>query len=274
MERARDFGYTPMSTTSALPPGLPASPDEEVVMSWLDHARELRNRLLKACIAVVAGMVVGFLMVQYRNYALVNYLIANFAPEGLQTVEVAEAFTNTIKIALGIGLVLAMPVIIYQLLAFVVPGLTSRERRIILLVLPFVLLCFIAGLLFGWFVTVPAAFKFLLGFGPESIENKPTFKEFSSFFVRLILINGVVFELPVIVYAMIWLGAVKRATLTKYRRYAALVIVIISAIVTPTGDPVNLALVAIPMYLLYELGLLLALIAPRKKAASSATPRS
>jgi sec-independent protein translocase protein TatC len=243
----------------------PTPADEPEMMTWLDHLIELRNRLLKASIAVLIGLIVGFFVVQYNNYALINYIIAEFAgPGGLQAIAVTENFTNTIQISLGIGIALAMPVIVYQLLAFVVPGLTTRERRIIYTVLPFITLLFAVGLLFGWFVTLPAAFQFLLGFGPDSIRIIPTFDLFSSFFVRLMLINGVIFELPVVVYALIWLGVVDRKTLAKYRRYAILVITIVAAIVTPTPDPINLALVAIPMYLLYELGLLLALLAPRK----------
>lgn len=259
-----------MTTT---PAPLPTNSREEVMMSWLDHARELRNRLVKASIAVFLGLIVGFLLVQYNNYALVNATIRYFVPSGtIQAIGVAENFTNIIQIALGIGIALAMPVIVYQIFAFVVPGLTNREKRIIFLVLPFILLCFVGGLFFGWFVTVPAAFRFLLGFGPVSIKAEPTFDLFTAFLVRLMLVNGIIFELPVFVYALIWLGVVERKTLTRYRRYATLVIVIIAAIVTPTADPVNLALVAIPMYLLYELGLLLALVAPRKKAPTSLTP--
>lgn len=246
-------------------PSLPAAPeDDPTAMTWLDHLRELRNRLVKASLAVLIGLVIGFAVVQYNNYALIEYIIKRFAPNGLQAIAVAENFTNAIQISLGIGITLAMPVLVYQLLAFIVPGLTTRERRILFMVLPFIMVCFAGGLLFGWFVTLPAAFQFLLGFGPASVEAKPTFDLFSSFFVRLMLINGVIFELPVIVYALIWLGAVQRQTLAKYRRYAILIIVIVAAIVTPTPDPVNLMLVAIPMYLLYELGLILALLAPRK----------
>jgi sec-independent protein translocase protein TatC len=97
------------------------------------------------------------------------------------------------------------------------------------------------------------------------IENKPTLERFMSLFTRLMLLNGVLFELPIIVYSVIWLGVIDRKTLTQYRRYSILVIVIISAIITPTGDPANLAFTAVPMYLLYELGLLMALLAPRRK---------
>jgi sec-independent protein translocase protein TatC len=245
-------------------------PEEEAVMSWLDHARELRDRLLKACIAVFVGLLVGFFVVTWNDYMVITGLINHFAPNGVQTVKPAEPFTETLKLALAIGIALGMPVIVYQLLAFVVPALTRTERRVMFLILPFITICFISGLLFGYFVTIPAAFRFLLNFGPgEVIENKPTLSEFLSLFARLELINGVLFELPVLVYSVIWLGAVERKTLVRYRRYTVLVIVIISAIITPTGDPVNLAFTAIPMYLLYELGLLLAWIAPRRRKPAS-----
>jgi sec-independent protein translocase protein TatC len=256
-----------MQTTYTNPAPTPAPEPEGGVMSWLDHAKELRDRLLKVSIAIVIGLVLGFYALTWNDYFLFNGLIRHFTGvTGTQAIGPAEAFTATIKLALGIGISFAMPVIIYQLLAFVVPALTRRERRIILLMLPFVTLCFVAGLLFGWFVTIPAAFKFLLHFGPESVESKPSIQSFLDLFTRLMLINGLLFELPVLVYSVIWLGAVQRKTLTRYRRYSILVIVILAAIITPTGDPVNLAFTAVPMYLLYELGLLLALIAPRRKA--------
>lgn len=250
------------SANTSLPPD-----DEPGVMSWIDHLRELRNRLIKASLAVVIGLVLGFIAVTYNNYALIGFVRDHQTPPGtvLQAVAPAEVFTNAVRVGLGIGVSLAMPVIVYQLLAFVVPGLTVRERRIIFTVLPFITLCFIGGLAFGWFVTVPAALNFLLLQGAGQIETKPTVENFLSTFIRLMLINGVVFQMPVIVYSLIWLGVMQRQTLTKYRRYAVLVIVIIAAIVTPTSDPLNLALVAVPMYVLYELGLLLALLAPRKE---------
>jgi sec-independent protein translocase protein TatC len=253
---------------SAQRPPLPITPEEDpAMMTWLDHLRELRSRLVKASIAVVIGMIVGFFVVTYDNYWLISMIAGYLTPPGirLQATESAEVFTNAIRVALGIGIGLAMPVIVYQLLAFIVPGLTPREQRIIWFILPFVTICFVGGLAFGWFVTVPAAFNFLLRQGLERFEIAPKVGDFLSLFTRLMLLNGVLFEMPVIVYSLIWLGAVERTTLTKYRRYAVLAIVLIAAIVTPTSDPVNLALVAVPMYLLYELGLLLAVFAPRRR---------
>lgn len=242
------------------------------MMSWLDHLKELRNRLIKACLALIIGMILGFGLVYYNNYALIDFITNHLKPADanviIQAVKPAEVFTNAMKVAFGIGIALAMPVIVYQLLAYIVPGLTQRERRIIFFVLPFITLCFLAGLVFGWYITVPAAFNFLLLQGQGRFTIQPTVEFTLSLFTRLMLLNGVIFELPVFVYSLIWLGVVQRKTLAKYRRYAILVIVIIAAIVTPTGDPINLALVAIPMYMLYELGLLLAFLAPSKKAAA------
>lgn len=262
-----------MQTTydTPAPAAAPPNPEDATVMSWMDHLRELRNRLVRASLAVFVGLAVGFGLIFYNNYALLYYITNHFKPPQvtIQATSPAEVFTSAMQVSLGIGVALAMPVIVYQLLAFIVPALTLRERRIIFFILPFVILCFISGLVFGWIVTVPAAFYFLLVQGAGRFNIQPTLGNFLSLFTRLILLNGLVFELPVVVYAVIWLGVVQRTTLTRFRRYAILIITIVAAIITPTGDPVNLALVAIPMYLLYELGLLLALLVPRRKASAT-----
>jgi sec-independent protein translocase protein TatC len=242
-------------------------------MTWIDHLKELRNRLIKASLAVVIGLVIGVAIVYVRNYAFLDAIMDHLTPTieatgakvQVQAIKPAEIFTNAMRVAFGIGISLAMPVIMYQLLAYVVPGLTKRERRIIYLVLPFIVLLFVAGLAFGWFITVPAAFRFLLTQGVGNFDVRPTVEFVLSLFTRLMLLNGVLFELPLVVYSLIWLGVVERRVLAKYRRYSILVITIVAAIVSPTGDAVNLALIAIPMYMLYELGLLMAWVAPRKK---------
>jgi sec-independent protein translocase protein TatC len=261
--------YTPPTPTPTPPPAA----DDPTMMTWIDHLKELRNRLIKASLAVLLGLIVGVAIVYVRNYAFLDAIMDHLTPTiestgvkvQVQAIRPAEVFTNAMRVAFGIGISLAMPVIVYQLLAYVVPGLTTRERRIIYFVLPFIVLLFITGLTFGWFITVPAAFKFLLTQGVGNFDVRPTVEFVLSLFTRLMLLNGVLFELPLVVYSLIWLGVVDRRTLAKYRRYSILVITIVSAIVSPTGDVINLALIAIPMYLLYELGLLMALIAPRKK---------
>jgi sec-independent protein translocase protein TatC len=235
------------------------------------HLRELRDRLLKALGAIILGAVVGFWLVS--DYSpigpLPELIISHFAPgRTLEAIGVAEVFVNYMGIALLVGFALAIPVLVYHLVAFFAPGLTGRERRVLYTALPFVTELFLAGLAFGWFFTIPAALDFLLNFGTASgqIEVKPTPDNFFSAITRLLLWNGLVFELPAIVYLLARLGIVNAQQLGRTRRYALVAIVIAAAVITPTGDPYNLLLLAIPMYLLYELGILLARFVPQRAA--------
>jgi sec-independent protein translocase protein TatC len=242
--------------------------EDEATMHFLEHLAELRKRLVRASIGVLIGMGVGLFLV-LGPLQLIDIIIATFAPltdrPPVQSVGTTEEFTSYMTVALAVGLVLAMPVIVYQLLAFIVPGLTSKEQRIIFTALPFVSCFFIAGLAFGWFITVPTAIRFLVGFsGSELIESQPALADFISTITTLLLINGIVFELPVIIYVLAFMGVVTAKQLGKYRRFAVLGVVVVAAIITPTGDPINLALLAIPMYLLYELGIIMARFVPKR----------
>lgn len=246
----------------------------EPAMTLIDHLKELRTRLVWASIGVLAGMAVGMFLV-LGPFNLVNFLIATFAPaEGkpyppVQTVGTAEAFTSYMTVALTVGVILGMPVIVYQLLAFIVPGLTGKEKRAIFIALPFVIGFFLAGLAFGWFVTVPTAIHFLMGFSTsELIQIQPTLSNFIRTVTLLLVINGVVFELPIIIFVLALMGVVTAKQLSSYRRYAIVIVAIVAAIITPTGDPVNLALLAIPMYLLFELGVLMARLVPGRESGS------
>ncbi|HEX5689542.1 MAG TPA: twin-arginine translocase subunit TatC [Roseiflexaceae bacterium] len=235
------------------------------------HLRELRDRLFKAIGAVILGAVVGFWLVS--DYSpigpLPELIISHFAPgRTLEAIGVAEVFVNYMGIALLVGFAIAIPVVVYQLVAFFAPGLTGREKRVLFSALPFITELFLAGLAFGWFFTIPAALDFLLNFGTASgqIEVKPTPDNFFSAITRLLLWNGLVFELPAIVYLLARLGIVNTQQLSATRRYALVAIVIAAAVITPTGDPYNLLLLAIPMYLLYELGILLSRLVPKRAA--------
>lgn len=233
-------------------------------MTLLDHLRELRSRLVKVSIAIVLGLIGGFWLLQSTRF--IPYTILNFVgAQGVQITEVTEGFTTYIGVALTMGIIVAMPVMIYQLLAFLTPGLTSRERRWIYLGLPLVIGFFIAGIAFGWFITAPAAIQFLVSFAAADsnglIENKPALKDFLAILTRLLLINGIIFELPMVMFTLAKLKILQPRKVAKYRRFIILAVVLIAAIVTPTGDPANLALVAVPMYLLFEFGLLLGRLA-------------
>jgi sec-independent protein translocase protein TatC len=247
---------------------------------WEDsvpHLRELRDRLVKSLVAIAIGTAIGFWLVNSPNLfgkTLPNILIDQFVPSGvkLQFVGPAEGFVNYMRIALVIGVAFAIPVIVYQLVAFFTPGLLPREKRVLFTALPFVTELFLAGLAFGWFFTVPAAMQFLLTYGGgDRIEARPSFESFVSIVSTLLLWNGMIFELPAVVYLLAWLGLVNTKMLARTRRYAIVIIVIAAAIITPTGDPYNLLLLAIPMYLLYELGILLTRLVPRRGSAQPAS---
>jgi sec-independent protein translocase protein TatC len=178
----------------------------------------------------------------------------------------AEAFVSYMTVALALGIVLAMPLIIYQLLLFIVPALHKPERRTIYIALPFVMAFFVGGLAFGWFITVPTAINFLIGFsGSSLIAVQPALSDFLRMVTLLLVINGVVFELPIIIYLLAYLGITDARQLSSYRRYALVIVVIVAAIITPTGDPINLMLLAVPMYFLYEIGVILARFAPKRQ---------
>lgn len=234
------------------------------------HLQELRTRLSRVGLSVLVGMVVGLFLVM-GPVQLVDIIITAFAPTDrgyppLQAVGTAEVFTSYMLIAFVTGIILAMPFIIYQIMAFIYPGLEDpKERRFLAWSLPFIIFFFAAGIVFGWYITVPVAIRFLIGFGnPELIANQPALSDFLRTVSLLVLVNGIVFELPVFIYVLTLLKFISRQQLKSFRRYAVLIVTIIAAVVTPTGDPINLMLLAIPMYLLYELGIIITLFIPKK----------
>ncbi|NJN16269.1 MAG: twin-arginine translocase subunit TatC [Oscillochloris sp.] len=258
-------------TTQQVNPVAPGSqqPEDERAMSLIEHLVELRTRMMRASIGVIIGMAIGMFLVlgppQIIDIIIRTFANTNQAFPPVQAVATFEQFSSYMTVALTVGVILGMPVIVYQLLAFIVPGLTDRERRVLFTALPFVMFFFIGGLAFGWFITVPVAIRFLVDFSSsELIQAQPTISDFLGKITMLLLINGIVFELPVIIFVLAFLGVVTAAQLRKYRRFAIVAVVIIAALITPTGDPINLALLAVPMYLLYEVGVFMARFAPKR----------
>lgn len=246
--------------------------------SSVPHLIELRDRLFKAFLGVIVGAAIGSLLVfsSPLGKPLPLLLKDQFVPPGveLQAIAPAESFVSYMRVALVVGIALAMPVIIYQIIAFFAPGLLPHEKRMVFVALPFVTELFLAGLAFGWFFTVPAAMEFLLTFGAnpeEGIIVQPSLANFLSTVSMLLLWNGIIFELPAVIYLLARLGIVNTQMLARTRRYAVVVIVIAAALITPTGDPYNLLLLAIPMYLLYELGIILSRFVPQRQSEVGAS---
>ncbi len=223
-------------------------------LSLGQHLKEFRDRLMVACIAIAITTAISFLF----TTDIIKLLLVPAGVSKLIALSPTENFTTYFRVALFSGFALSMPVVLYEIYAYIDPALHPNERKFALTIGPFVLLLFVAGMLFCYFVLLPNALKFLISFGSEVIDNQLRASEYLSFVTLFIVGMGVVFEMPIVIWALIRLGVVKRSWLTKRRRYIFVAVFAIAAVVTPTPDPFNQTIVAIPMYLLFELGLLLA----------------
>lgn len=224
-------------------------------MTLLEHLEELRRRLIYSLIAVVCGTAAGFVL----NDMLMNWLLRLVEGAGVtvQVIEVPEKFTTSMRLALTAGIALAMPVIVYQIWRFVAPGLLPTERRYILIGLPLVIVFFASGVAFSYLVALPTALNFLLSFGSEEVVTQPRLAPYLSFVSSLLLWSGVSFETPVFLFFLAKIGVVDTERLKQWRKYALLVVFVVGAVITPTPDPLNMSIVALPLYVLYEVGILL-----------------
>jgi sec-independent protein translocase protein TatC len=229
-------------------------------MTLLEHLEELRRRLIWCLVAVALATIGGFII----SDRLMNWLLDLVqAVPGVtvQALEVPEKFTTSLRLSLIAGLAIAMPVIVYQLWRFLGPGLLPKERRYLYIGLPLIMLFFAAGVAFSYFVALPAALGFLLRFGTTQVVTQPQLQPFLSFVATLLLWSGISFETPIFLFFLAKVGIVDWRRLSRWRKYAFLVICVIAAIITPTADPVNMMIVALPLYVLYEIGILLARLA-------------
>lgn len=192
-------------------------------------------------------------------------------PSGLatcQTLAPTEGFATFMRVALFAGIALAMPVIVWQLFAYIDPALLPSERRFVLRLGPFVVLLFVTGMAFCYFVLLPQALGFLVNFGRSVFSPELRCAEYIEFVTVFILAMGIVFEVPAIMFALVRVHVVSRQRLAAARRFVFLGVFLVAALITPTPDPFNQTLVAIPLYVLYELGLLLSRFAGGQRAAA------
>ncbi len=228
-------------------------------MSILEHLAELRDRLMKAMIGLVIGMVGGALLTEPVLHELIAPL-GGMKPYA----ETPTATTSTFfQLTAVIGLILAMPVIMYQLFRYVSPGLTPNERRYAIIAAPIAAMCFALGAAFATYVILPAAVPFLMGFLADLVEMRYSLERYLSFVSSVMIAAGLVFETPLVMYFLAKLGVVTPAGFAGARRIVLVGAAIGAAVITPTPDPVNMLLVMMPFILLYELGILLARLATR-----------
>lgn len=247
------------------PPEDEAETEEDLQLTIIEHLQELRDRLIKSVIALGVALIPGFIATQYVFDALLR-----LKPETTEIIfiEPTAMFFTYFKVALFTGAALAMPVLAWQFIAFVAPALTRREKALGLRVLPFIILMFSLGIAFGYLFTVPFALRYLLTFGTEIAKATIAVDKYVSFVVTFLFAMGISFETPVVILVLSWIGVVNTRRLVLWRKYAILLIFVAAAIITPTPDPLNQALVGVPLFLLYELGILLSRLVPERKRAS------
>jgi len=238
---------------------------KEKNLTLMEHLAELRQRLIKSVIAVVITTGVSF--------AFARQLFEFFQSRAgddvyFQYIEVTEMVGLYMKLCLYSGIVLALPFLIYQIVMFVRPALTSNEKKYLYVLLPGVVLFFFAGAAFAYYVFLPPALEFLIDFPLTSGIAEPQIRigPYISMVAKMLLVMGLVFELPIIIYFFTRIGIITPRGLSKYRKFSYVGAFIVSAIVTPTIDPVNQTIVAIPIIILYEIGILLSKLAIRQRS--------
>jgi sec-independent protein translocase protein TatC len=238
---------------------------EEEKLPFTEHLEELRRRLVISVIAIAAGFFVSYFFSKQLFEILMKPLIISLPPKStLIFTSLPEAFFTYLKVSLLAGIFLSSPLVLYEIWAFISPGLYKNEKRY---VVPFVLfssIFFIGGALFGYFVVFPFGFKFFLGFATDYIRPMPTIKEYFGFCAKLLFAFGVIFELPLFVLFLSRIGIVNDKMLRKQRKYAILLVFVTSAILTPP-DVMTQLMMAGPLLALYEISIWVARIFGKKR---------
>ncbi|MFN8522788.1 MAG: twin-arginine translocase subunit TatC [Chloroflexota bacterium] len=248
--------------------------DDADGMSMLEHLGELRHRLVVSVVAVAAGMVVATVPLPGKG-SLTHLVLEALAQPALGSVVIAdpvEGIVAYIQVAVIIALTLGMPILVYQGLAFVVPGLYDHERRYLYLAVPGTICCFATGIAFGHFVVVPTAIQFMLKFNGEVVAGVGVqwiFARYLDTVATLLFWMGIAFETPLIVFSLAKLRVVSVQRLAAARRYVFVGAFVAGAMITPTPDPLNQTLVSLPIYLLYELGVQISRLLIRPGAATA-----
>lgn len=236
---------------------------------FLAHLEELRKRLIICAIAIGIGFAISYIFSKQLFSFLILPLTKVLPAESrLIFTSLPEMFIAYIKVALIAGIILAIPIVFYELWMFLAPALYQREKGYFI---PFVLfssILFVAGSLFGYFIVFPYGFKFFISFATEDIQALPSVKQYFSFAIRLLFVFGLVFEMPVVVFFMTKIGLITPDSMKKFRKLAILSSFILSAILTPP-DVATQIMMALPLIVLYEVSIIISQMVYRKKKGGS-----
>ena len=232
-------------------------------MPIMEHLVEVRDRLFKAVGAVIVTTVIAFIFFNQ----IIDFLLAPApADMKMQTITIMEPLSIFFKVSLTAGLIVAMPFLVYQLFAFISPALTSKEKRYIYMILPAVMVMFLAGVAFAYFIALPRAMGFFATFGSDWVNIEPAISSYINIVTRLLIGVGLMFETPIIIMVLARMGLVTPKWLAARRKIWIVLAFVIAALITPTFDPINQTIIALPMIILLELSIWLSKLVYKKKS--------
>lgn len=246
-------------TTSAPPMG--ATQDGEKVLTIIEHLQELRNRVMWSALALAVGVAVSIWpLTKYTIHFLVRPAQDELPGFKLHQFQLLDYWSTYFRVSLLLGIAIAMPVIMYEFLAFVGPGLTKNERRWLYPIVVGASAMFLLGMAFGYYLELPPALRFLLKPNTSDVEPTIGVQTYIDTVTRLLLITGLVFEMPFVIMGLAKIGVVTSRKLWGWSRYAIVASSLLAAVVTPSIDPITMIIVMIPIVILYFVGVGLAKI--------------
>ncbi len=258
--------FRPKFSLPKLPDANSDEPEVFEEMTLQEHLEEFRDRIIRVFIGLVPAFIFGFIV----HKRVIKLMIEKAQVATFDIRSPVETMTLSFKVSAYIAIAIMLPWIVYQLIAFLAPGMTRKEKRFLYLSLPFVTILLVSGMVYAWAIAIPRSMWFLSRWNEGLIDFEGIdANETTSLFLLLILGLGIAFQLPLVIFILAKLGIASPAKLRSWRKYSYLLLLIGSAVLTPTTDPFNLALVAVPMVLLYELGIILGAVFARTTVSGS-----
>lgn len=234
-------------------------------MPMMRHLREMRDRVARSVIVLVVTTAITFIF----GEQILQILIAPGGDISLQAIELVENIAVYFKVALAGGVILAMPFLVYQIFGFIGPALTSKEKSYIYKIIPVVTIMFFAGVIFAYFVALPPALNFLTNWMSDIAEPEIRISDYVNIVTRMIISVGFVFETPIIIMFLARMGLVTPQWLARRRKLWVILAFVISALITPTFDPINQTIIALPLIILLEFSILLAKFVYKERTEST-----
>ena len=239
---------------------------EDVSMPLMEHIGALRKVLLFSAYAIAIGAILGWIYSD-QVYAFIARPVVNIEGVNFMTTTPLEPALVKLKVSIVVGILVALPIIFWQVWSFVLPALKQNERKYLYMIAPSSLILFLLGAAFAFFFVIPLGMNFLLFLGQNAVETSTllTKSSYLTFIIRFVLTFGIVFQTPVVILLLIRLGLLSPNTLAKKRKYALFAIIVIAMLVSPTPDLLTQGLMIVPMYLLYEVSIWLGYLVKRSR---------